>query len=108
MPSRHELFSQQICKERKDDFIPLYPKRNVRHGKAKGKELVLGSCHGFLCGHLSPVFLSALVSHVSMRSHTEAGAFAGNFQRNIELGAEVILYLNFLGKTLHVTLLSLC
>lgn len=50
-----------------------------------------------------------LVSHASKRSHTKAGAFPGSFQRNIELvGAEVILYLNFLKKTVcHIVLLVL-
>lgn len=108
--SRHELFSQQICKERRDDFIPVDQEEcEPWKGEGEGVDLWLLAWFPWWIS-LSCVSLSTeLVSHASKRSHTEAGPFPGNFQRSTELvGAEVILYLNFLGKTLHVTLFYLC
>lgn len=109
IPSRHDFLNKSARRE--GMVLSPLTKRNVSHRKTKGKELTLGFWQWFpLWTSLSCVSLSTeLVSHASNRSHTEAGAFLGNFQRNIKfVGAEVVLYHNFLGKTLHVMLFSLC
>lgn len=61
-----------ISARREGMISSLLTKRNVSHGKVKGKELTFGSWHGFLGGYLYPVFPSALNwSHMPPRGLTQ-------------------------------------
>lgn len=69
IPSRHDFLNKSARRE--GMVLSLLTKRNVSHGKIKGKELTLGFWQWLpLCTSLSCVSLSTeLVSHASNRSH---------------------------------------